>query len=179
MEIWASVLMVVVSFSALLLSGFTYFRGVQRDRKQATLDAFNILQRQVFDPLNQYRVEQIEEISRISSAAFRGEELTEEEREKQETCLSEFLLLTGYLARIEHFALGINTGIYDADVAERAGTTYWCMLYDQKLRSLIETKNQKEGGREYYIELYEMMKKIRKLKKRNDRSRRRMCLPKR
>ena len=162
MELWASILMVVVSFAAMLLSGFTYERSVRRGRKQATLDAFNLLQQQAFDPLNGYTPGEIETICRTVSEIWWGE------RKSNEADLARFLKLSGYAARIEHFALGVNTGIYDVRIAERAGTTYWSLLYDKKLRPLIEVKNRKAGGREYYIEFYEMMKKIKRLEKKNE-----------
>ena len=56
------------------------------------------------------------------------------------------------MARIEHFALGVNTGIYDVEIAERAGTLFLRSLYKGKLKPLIETKSKGNSNIEYYAE---------------------------
>lgn len=61
------------------------------------------------------------------------------------TVLVEYRVLSGYLARIEHFSLGVNTGIYDVKVTERAATSYLTMLY-KKLEPLILTKNNSNNS---------------------------------
>ena len=58
-----------------------------------------------------------------------------------DNAIEEYRILSGYLARIEHFALGVNTGIYDVKVTERAATAYLTMLY-KKLEPLILAKNK-------------------------------------
>lgn len=61
----------ILSIIAIILSvisgGFTFYTFIwtnRRDRKQATLDAFNQLQGQALDELNYYKIEQIAEIAK-------------------------------------------------------------------------------------------------------------------
>lgn len=81
--------------------------------------------------------------------------------------LEEYRKISGYLARMEHFALGVNTGIYDAKVTERAATTYFVILY-KKLMPILAVKN---GGKaddeklknEFHTEFATLVKKIEKI----------------
>lgn len=115
---------------------------VSRERKQATLDAFNLLQEQVFDKLKHYYSKEIREISQNCKKNWNikkaDSELTEKEKQKREHDLSEYIVLSGYLARIEHFALGVNTGIYDTKIAERAATKHLVIMYRGKLKPLMK-----------------------------------------
>ena len=65
-----------------------YRKGVEREQRQATLDAFNILQEQVFDNLNQYTFAEIKDICSNWKKAIEDNRnkkvLTEEEKEQQE-----------------------------------------------------------------------------------------------
>jgi hypothetical protein len=75
------------------------------------------------------------------------------------------LVLSGYLARIEHFALGVNTKIYDAKTAERAGTNYLVYLYRIKLAPMIKFKEQSENMDNCYNEFKCLIEKLEKLEK--------------
>ena len=81
----------VTIISSVTAAGFaltTYFKGVKHDRRQATLDAFNLLQEQSLDQLNKYTVQEIQEISKN----YRTDE---------------YKALSTYIARIEHFCVGV------------------------------------------------------------------------
>lgn len=78
--------------------------------------------------------------------------------------------ISGYLARIEHFALGVNTGIYDDRVTERAATTYFVMLY-KKLMPILAVKNNGSPSdtdlkNEYHTEFSTLVKRIQKIEAR-------------
>ena len=49
-----SIMAIVLSLASIVVSVVIYHKGVKREQKQATLDAINVLQVQVFDNLNQY-----------------------------------------------------------------------------------------------------------------------------
>ena len=72
-------------------------------------------------------------------------------------------MVSGYLARIEHFALGVNTGIYDVETAERAATSYLTMLYRVKLKPIIQEKHSGPGDTEYYAEFRKLVQNMEKL----------------
>ena len=138
----------VIALSALLLSVFSmigsaivYISGLRRERRTATLNAFNVLQEQVLDHLNLYTRKRVKEIS----ASPRSEE---------------YKLLSGYLARLEHFAVGINTGIYDVQVVKRLAGWYLCGLQD-KIDPLIQKKRQLNRTAKHYDELEAMLNQMR------------------
>ena len=94
MEIGLSIAALVISILSGAFSLYTFLWTAKRDRKQATLEAYNRLQAEVFDHLNTYRPAEICDIC------------TDKKSE-------EYKVISGYLARIEHFCVGINQGIYD------------------------------------------------------------------
>lgn len=63
MELYISLGAAVISLFALATTIITYIMGLQRQRKQATLDAYNTLQNEALDKLNTYTKKQIAEIS--------------------------------------------------------------------------------------------------------------------
>lgn len=170
MELLISIIAIIISFFSITISMVIYYKGVEREKKQATLDAFNALQEQTFDKLNHYTYAEIREISNNWRQAIeekrkkkKAHELNEKEKQKREHYFTEYIVLSGYLARIEHFALGVNSGIYDAEIAERAATSYLVMLYRGKLKPLIEVKHSGDGNVEYYAEFRKLVEKIEKL----------------
>lgn len=169
MELVISIIAIIISFVSILVSVVIYRKGVEREQRQATLDAFNILQEQVFDNLNQYTFAEIKDICSNWKKAIEDNRnkkvLTEEEKEQQEKYLSEYRKLSGYLARIEHFALGVNTDIYDTEIAERAATSYLVMLYRGKLKPLIEVKHSGKSDTEYYAEFRKLVERIEQIEK--------------
>lgn len=62
MELIISIVAIIISLISILVSIAIYIVGVRREKKQATLDAVNVLQEQVFDNLNLYTIAEIENI---------------------------------------------------------------------------------------------------------------------
>ena len=164
MELIISIFAIIISIVSIVVSVIIYYKGVEREQKQATLDAFNVLQEQVFDNLNQYKVSEIKNICLLWKQAISKNRSKKELTEDEEKAIDEYRLLSGYLARIEHFALGVNTDIYDAKIAERAATAYLVSLYRQKLKPLIELKHVGNKDIEYYAEFRKLVEKIEKIK---------------
>lgn len=129
-------LLSAVAFAISVLSGgfalYTFYWTANRDRKQATLEAYNRLQAEVFDHLNTYRPE---DICRICA-----------DRKSEE-----YKKISGYLARIEHFCVGLNEGIYDK-------ATFYALAHGyfdgpqirRRIDPLICTKNSAGAGREVF-----------------------------
>lgn len=82
------------SLAAAAFSVFTYWSNIIHDRKQATLEAYNLLQEQALDQLYVYMPKQLKEIVKNRRS-------------------EEYKLLSSYVARVEHFAVGVNQKIYD------------------------------------------------------------------
>lgn len=180
MELAISIVAAIVSVATFLFTIMVTYRGEQREKKQATLNALNVLQEQVFDNLNTYTFGEIKEVAiKWSDAIAEKNRYVNDKKgsakdfwdthHEYDSVVDEYRKISGYLARIEHFALGVNTGIYDAKVTERAATTYFVMLY-KKIMPILAVKN---GGKpndgelknEFHTEFSTLVEKIDKIEK--------------
>ena len=132
MEIAISIISLFFAAISFLHSFFVYSQTVKHNKKQATLDAFNILQEQVLDKINLYSNSKIKEIA-------------EDARSK------EYKELTILMARIEHFSVGVNSKIYDLRTVKRLAGKHFCVLYD-KLLPMIEKKRKINKSDKHYDE---------------------------
>ena len=115
-----SIVSIILAIVSSIHSFYVYNQTVKHDKKQDTLDAFNILQEQVLDKINLYSNLKIKEIA-------------EDARSK------EYKELTILMARIEHFSVGVNSQIYDLEIVKRLAGKHFCAVYD-KLLPMIEKK---------------------------------------
>lgn len=142
----------VAAFAVSLFSaGFTLYTFIWtkvRDRKQATLEAYNRLQEQVLDHLNVYMPKQIAEIAKNTRS-------------------EEYKQISAYVARIEHFCVGVNQKIYDRNVVYELAQGYLDGTIKNRIEPMIEKKNR--CGHDYYANIhqfYDWMEKARKEKER-------------
>lgn len=141
METPLSIIAIVISVISGGFAFYTFFWTARRDRKQATLDAYNTLQEQALDALNEYTAAEIKRII--------------EEKNKEE-----YRQLSKCLARLEHFSVGANTGIYDKKTIYELAHGFLDVAIWYKLQPVLE---QKQKGRQEtyygnYIALVEWMK---------------------
>lgn len=131
----------VIALAISVISGgftlYTFYWTAARDRKQATLEAYNRLQSEVFDPINTYSPEEIEEIC-------------------EDTKSMEYKILSGYLARIEHFCVGVNNKIYDDKVFYSLAHGYFDgHQLRKRIEPLLDAKNNSNFNKElFYANLY-------------------------
>ena len=92
METVLSIIAIIISVISGGFALYTFFWTATRDRKQATLDAYNRLQNEALDNINLYSPQRIAGII---------------ENPRSE----EFKKLGAYIARIEHFCVGVNKEI--------------------------------------------------------------------
>ena len=121
-----------------VFSCFTYFRNVRHDRRRDTLDAYNTLQKEAFDKLNQIRPTEIREIAKGPTS-------------------KEYKEISGYIARIEHFCVGVNLGIYDRDTVYALANGY---LDSNTIRSRIEpiiAMKHRSADKEYYENIQKLL----------------------
>lgn len=140
METIIAAVSIIIAVASALFSVFTYYQNVIHDRKQATLEAYNRLQAEVFDMINTFMPAEIRDIC-------------------EDTKSNEYKLLSGYLARIEHFCVGINEKIYDADIFYAMAHGYFDgFLLKNRIEPLLESKNSGKTGNEiYYSNIYKVM----------------------
>lgn len=132
------ILTLVLAATALIVSVFTYQKTVVHDRKRDTLDAFNTLQEQALDFINDYTATEIKAI--IDSGS----------KEMQRK-------LGKWLARIEHFCVGVNEGIYDKKTVYELAHGYLDLNIWYKLQPLISKKQN--GKSEVYYANFEAVVK--------------------
>lgn len=132
MEAVLSIIAIVISVVSGGFALYTFLWTAKRDRKQATLEAYNRLQNEVFDKLNLYKPSEIRNIC---------EDSTSEEYKK----------ISGYLARIEHFCVGVNTKIYDRKTFYALAHGYFDgHQLRKRIEPLIDTKNQSQNSKEIF-----------------------------
>ena len=123
MEIALSIIAIALSVVSGLLSCYAFIWTAKRDRKQATLEAYNRLQSEVFDNLNKYPPKEIADIC-------------------NDTKSIDYKTISGYLARIEHFCVGINEGIYDKNTFYALAHGYFDGYQIRKrIEPIISSKN--------------------------------------
>ena len=108
------------------------------NRKTATIDAFNILQEQVLDKFVSYSKTDVWNlINNIDEPKI---------KKAYDDCRA-------MIAKIEHFAVGVNCGVYDIDITNRLGGVHLIYLF-YKLEPVINyTRNiQSDTENPFYCE---------------------------
>ena len=138
MESTLSILAIIISAFTFLFSFYTFRWTARRDRKQATLDAYNTLQNEAFDKLNPLIPSEIQEIMKHTTS-------------------KEYNEVSGYIARIERCCVGVNQEIYDRKTVYELAHGYFD---GKKLRSrmepVIDQKNQ-GADKDYYENIHKVL----------------------
>lgn len=146
----ADIATVIIALLALFLSLFQFFRDNSREKREATLNAYNDLQTKVFTELNRFLKQ------------YRGKE---EQLYKLEINDKNWEKLTEWLARIERFSVGVNTNIYSLRVLNRLGGGYYIRLFET-LKPVIDKKRFKNISKGKHYDEFELtVKKLRRLRK--------------
>lgn len=135
-------LALVVALFAFILSLVQFVRESSRQKKESTLDAYNELQKDVFDKLNK----------------LNGPICAKRGTVKWDVC-------TDFLAKIERFSVGVNTGIYSIYVLNRLAGGFFIHEYNN-LSLIIQRKRIDEivkGG--HYDEFEMTVKRLKKYRK--------------
>lgn len=126
----ADIIAIIISVIALLFSLYQFVFESSRKKKEDTLIAYNELQDDVFTKLNKlYKTLGLDDTGRVD---------IDETNDKWDD-------ITSYLAKIERFCVGINSGIYSMDVLNRVGGGYFINTYN-RLSTVIEKKRQKDDN---------------------------------
>ena len=138
MEDVISFISMLVALASIAFSISTYYLCSKREKKQATLEAYNKLQSEALDTLNLYTRKNIAEIAENPRSP-------------------EYKELSSLLARCEHFSVGVNEGIYDKKVLKKLSGRYFISLFE-KLEPMI-LKKRSMGHQERYYESFELLAK--------------------
>lgn len=135
MEVALSMVAIGISIISTVVTLVTFRWTALRDRRQSTLDAYNRLQEQVLDYINGYTVSEIKEILKDSKS-------------------EEYKKLGFYLARTEHFCVGVNQKIYSKDTVYELSHGYFDGYLKRRIEPIIEARNW--GGNDYYSNIHRM-----------------------
>ena len=128
METIISVIAIVISVISVCFALYTFIWTVRRDRKQATLEAYNTLQNEAFDKINLYSPSEIQEFIKHPTS-------------------KEYNDVAALVARIEHFCVGVNIRIYDKKTVYSLAHGYFD---GQKLKSrILPVIDRKNNNMEY------------------------------
>lgn len=132
METVLSIAAIALSVASGIFTLYSFLWTNRRDRKESTLEAYNRLQSEVFDNLNTYTPAEIRDICLNSKSA-------------------EYKTISGYLARIEHFSVGINENIYDRNTFYALAHGYFDgNQLRKRIEPLIEAKNHSSKTNEVF-----------------------------
>lgn len=130
----------IISILAFCLSIFQFLRDSSRQKKESTLNAYNDLQNDVFSDLTKYDFPMPE--------VKRGD--------------VEWDKFTVYLAKLERFSVGVNSGIYSIQILNQLGGSYFIREFE-KLEPIIMEKRKDNivpGG--HYDEFEKTVSRLRK-----------------
>ena len=145
METAISIIAIIISVISGGFALYSFAWTAQRDRKQATLDAYNLLQEQALDYLNYYMPTQIAEIAKNPRS-------------------DEYKKISTYIARIEHFCVGVNKKIYDKETVYALAHDYLDGGIKVRIEPIINRKNQ-YGDTDYYENIHQFYNWMEKQKK--------------
>ena len=149
-EIVLSIIAIVISVISGGFACYTFIWTAGRDRKQATLVAYNQLQEQALDHLNYYMPAAIKEIAKDRRS-------------------EEYKKLSAYVARIEHFCVGVNHKIYDQKTVYELAHGYFDGGLKTRIEPIIERNNQFDHDSYANIhEVYAWMDKETKKRKKKE-----------
>lgn len=126
----------------------------KRTQKQSTLEAFMQFKKDVEPYENMIHDYSSDDINKIIQRYEQGAQPKEWDEIKK------------YLATVERFATGVNTGIYDVEVVNKMGGYFLCEQY-KTLYPIIQYKRQKDQNDCIYEEFRDMVNAIICVRKRN------------
>lgn len=135
-----SIISILLAFGSAIFSWRVHKQTVIHDKKQATLDAINILQVQVFDELYDYTNSEIVAISQNNRS-------------------EEYKRITKLMARIEHFSVGVNSDIYSINITKRLAGRHFCAIYD-KVLPMIKKKRETFKNDKHYNEFEKLVEEL-------------------
>lgn len=142
---------------ALVVSVVQYHREGNRTRKEATIHAFDKLE------------EEKSIIFLFGCDKANIENLVKSRKESDRHIKDKWDNLDKALPLIEHFAVGINSKIYDLETLNKMAGNQLIITFNN-CRSLIDYKRTGDGKEKNYVEFEEMINKLIQLRKQNNQS---------
>ena len=142
------VVSLIISSLAFFFSVWQFCYEKKRNRSEATIHAFDDLEENVFS----------KEEYNDKLVLLAGKEVAK----NVDGCYSRKATL--FLSRIEHFSVGVNSGVYDLVVLNRMAGAFIIKQYS-KWSPYIETKRQNNENSKYYDEFEKLHNSLIELRK--------------
>ena len=132
----------IMTTASVILAVLFYFKDKKRSNKLATLEAYDRLQRDVFDELNQWKPQDVREAMSNHSS-------------------EEYVQLSVMLARIEHFCAGIQHRIFDFEIFRDISKGYFGNQRGKLYGRILPILEEKTDGADsdYYKNLIEVWRR--------------------
>lgn len=144
---WLDIIAIIVSVVALLLSAYQFLVERKLNRMGATIDALAELQKDVLNS-EEFVDAPVESILEHHKTVDGGFDAAWE-------------AVSESLARIEQFAVGVNTKVYSIEILDRMAGSYIIKLF-YKFEPIIAYKREKGHTNKRYIEFETMVKDLKK-----------------
>ena len=138
---FASIIVAVISA---IFSAVTYIKTFLYERRKATIECFNVLQNEVLDKFVSIKEQNAKTII---------------ENLDNEQCRQAYGDYRALIARLEHFAVGVNKRIYDFKVVDKIAGIHLVRLYT-KIKPIIDKVNEKEQSVNHYCNFVKLVKKL-------------------
>lgn len=145
-----SVIALVVSIIAVSFSMWQFYSERNRNRRVATIYAFDELERDVFC-----------DVAYKESVFREGTDFALREGSKDD--IYTWNRATLFLSRIEHFAVGVNSGVYDIGTLNRMAGKFIINEY-YRWTPIIETKRRQDPASKHYDEFETLCKKLKRMR---------------
>ena len=145
---WLDFAAIIVSVAAFLLSIFQFFVERRRSRMEATINALAELQKEVLNQ-DEFVNTQVEKL------------LEDHKKLPEGTLDMEWENISESLARIEQFAVGVNTKVYSVQILDRMAGSHLLKEY-YRFKPIIDFKRKKGKTNKRYIEFEKMAESLKK-----------------
>lgn len=135
---------IIIAIASAGFSIVTYINTVQYEKRKATIEAINLLQNEVLDKF----------VSVNKDNAI----LIVENLDKK-NCKEAYNDYRALIARLDHFAIGVNKHIYDFCVVNNLVGIHFIYLY-KKLIPIIDEANKNEKQLTHYCNFVKLVKKL-------------------
>lgn len=148
---------VVISIFALIFSMKQFYYERNRNRKEATIHAFD-------------QLESNESIEYLFSCSKNDiDSLVKRHKQSDNRIKDEWNLISSSLPLLEHFAVGINSEIYDLETLNRMAGNKMITVHNN-CSKLLQHKRIGTGNEKNYLELEDMIVRLKKLRIKNNQS---------
>ena len=140
----AAAISAIVSLVALILTIRTQNKLKQKQRKHITIEAFGILQNEVLD--------------KLASVDKKNAQTIVDSLDNEE-CRRAYNDYKTLIARLDHFAVGIDKEVYDFDIVKELADEHLFYVY-KKVKPIIDHANRVRNGQKRYSHFVDLVSRL-------------------